>query len=386
MSIEALQHQPPSTVKPAISFLDLKAQFASIRDELTKRVLEVLESQRFILGPEVEAFEREIAAWNSSRAAVACASGSDALLLGLMALGICPGDEVITTPFTFVATVGSIVRLGAKPVFVDIEPETFNLDPQKVEQAITSRTRAIIPVHLFGCPANLDPILAVAKGNVIPIIEDAAQAIGSRYRGKPVGNWGAVGCFSFFPGKNLGCAGDGGLITVNDEAIADRLRILRTHGSRRRYSYELVGMNSRLDALQAAILRVKLPYLDSWTQARCDNAERYRALFLEYGLQGHVRLPQVPEYAYHVFNQFTIRTLSRDALRAHLSSCRIPTEVYYPAPLHLEQAFAYLGHRPGDYPASERACSEVLSLPVYPELPPEHQVAVVRTIAEFYGR
>ncbi len=370
--------------KDTIPFLDLKAQFATIKGALTDAVLNVLESQRFILGPEVEAFEKEMASWNSSKAAVACASGSDALLLALMALEIGPGDEVITTPYTFVATVGSIARVGAKPVFVDIDPETFNIDAKAVTRAITNRTRAIIPVHLFGCPADLDPIMAAAQPRGIAVIEDAAQAIGAKYRGARAGNIGAMGCFSFFPTKNLGCAGDGGLVTTNDETLADRLAVLHTHGGRKRYSYEIVGMNSRLDALQAAILRVKLPHLNGWSEGRRANAHRYATLFADFGIDKRISLPYVPDYAYHIFNQFTVRTSDRDALRAYLTSRGIPTEVYYPSPLHLQPAFANPGYGPGDYPESERACREVLSLPIYPELPLEHQVAIVQGIADFY--
>jgi dTDP-4-amino-4,6-dideoxygalactose transaminase len=384
--VDIEQKSSTRTAGPAFPFLDLKAQFASIGDEVTSRVVDVLKSQHFILGPEVEAFEKEIAAWNSSQSAVACASGSDALLLALMALEIGPGDEVITTPYSFVATVGCIARLGAKPVFVDIDPDTFNIDPTRLEGAITSATRAILPVHLFGCPVDLDAIVNVARAKSIPVVEDAAQAIGARFHDRAVGNAGAMGCFSFFPAKNLGCAGDGGLVVTNDQILAERLRILRTHGSRKRYSYELVGMNSRLDALQAAILRVKLPYLNRWTEARRRNAENYVALFSEFGLENMVRIPKAPKYACHVYNQFTIRTPNRDALRSHLSACGIPTEIYYPSPLHLQPAFAYLGHRPGDYPESERACEEALSLPIYPELPSEQRVTVVRAIAQFFGR
>ncbi|MBV9265412.1 MAG: DegT/DnrJ/EryC1/StrS family aminotransferase [Acidobacteriaceae bacterium] len=367
-----------------IQFLDLKAQYATIKNEITHAVLQCLETQRFIMGPEVEAFEREMATWNSSKSAISCASGSDALLLALMALEIGPGDEVITTPFTFVATVGAIVRLGAKPVFVDIHPETFNLDALRVGEVITKRTRAIIPVHLFGCPADLNPILAVAKAHNVPVIEDAAQAIGARYHNQQVGNLGLMGCFSFFPSKNLGCAGDGGLVTTNDEELAARVRVLRTHGSRKRYSYELVGMNSRLDALQAAILRVKLRHLTAWTKGRRSNANKYSELFSEWNLDGKVSVPYVPDYAYHIYNQFTVRTADRDAMRSHLTSLGIPTEIYYPSPLHLQAAFSFLGYKPGDYPEAERASGEVFSLPIYPELPAQHQVAVVQAIASYY--
>ncbi|MBV9303120.1 MAG: DegT/DnrJ/EryC1/StrS family aminotransferase [Acidobacteriaceae bacterium] len=370
----------------AFPFLDLSHQFESIQDELESSVLRVLRSQRFILGHEVEAFEAEIAAWNSSRAAIACASGSDAVLLALMALDVAPGDEVITTPFTFVATGTAITRLGATPVFADIEPGAFNLDPTQVESAITRRTRAIIPVHLFGCPADLAPIIAIAEANSIPVIEDAAQAIGAKYRGRQIGTIGQIGCFSFYPTKNLGCAGDGGLVVTNDEQLTERLRILHVHGSRTRYSYDVIGINSRLDALQAAILRVKLPHLDDWTRARRRNADQYSRLFSKYSLDSHVRLPKAPDYAHHVYNQFTIRTSDRDRLRAYLRDSGIPTEIYYPFPLHLEPAFSYLGKKPGDYPEAERAPREVLSLPIYPGLSIEHQMQVVEAIARFYGK
>jgi len=373
-----------SKPKPAFPFLDLKAQFDPIKDEIISSVVKTLESQRFILGPEVEAFESEFATAASSSAAIACASGSDALLLALMALNVGPGDEVITTPFTFVATVGSIVRLGAKPVFVDIAPDTYNLDPNRVEAAVTSRTRAIMPVHLFGASADLHPLLEIAERNGLSVVEDAAQAIGAHYKGRPIGSIGAIGCFSFFPSKNLGGAGDGGMMTTNDAGLAERLRVLRTHGSRERYSYELIGMNSRLDALQAAILRVKLRYLDGWTEKRRQNAERYRQLLTGSGLTDRVGIPVEPANTRHVYNQFTIRVADRDALRTHLSSRGIPTEIYYPSPLHLQPAFSYLGYHTGAFPESERASRQVLSLPIYPELTAEMQSQVVRAIAEFY--
>jgi dTDP-4-amino-4,6-dideoxygalactose transaminase len=377
------KHSVPKT-KPAFPFLDLKAQFDPIKDEIISSVVKTLESQRFILGPEVEAFESEFAAAVSTSAAIGCASGSDALLLALMALNVGPGDEVITTPFTFVATVGSIVRLGAKPVFIDIAPDTYNLDPNQVEAAVTGRTRAIMPVHLFGASADLDPLMKIAERNGLSVVEDAAQAIGARYNGQAIGSIGAIGCFSFFPSKNLGGAGDGGMITTNDPSLAERLRILRTHGSRERYSYELIGMNSRLDALQAAILRVKLRYLDAWTEKRRENAARYRQLLAASGLEEHVAVPVEPANTRHVYNQFTIRVADRDALRTHLSSRGIPTEIYYPSPLHLQPAFSYLGYHTGAFPESERASREVLSLPIYPELTAEMLSAVVDAIAEFY--
>jgi dTDP-4-amino-4,6-dideoxygalactose transaminase len=369
----------------AIPYLDLKAQFEGIRDEVIQAVSRVLESQKFILGSEVQGFENEVVEMVGVGAAVGCASGSDALMLALMALGVRAGDEVIVPPFTFVATAGSVARLGAKPVFVDILPDTFNIDPSQVQSAITDRTRAIIPVHLFGLPAELDSLLKVAEAKGVAVIEDAAQAIGACYRGKQVGSLGHFGCFSFFPSKNLGGAGDGGLITTNSAEMAERLRVLRAHGARHKYSYELLGMNSRLDALQAAILRVKLRHLGDWTEGRRRNADRYRTFFAQMGLGECVKLPVAPPHCFHVYNQFTIRVRERDRLREFLSSRGIPTEVYYPSPLHLQRAFEYLGCRAGQCPEAEAACREVVSLPIYPELNEEQQKTVVGAIADFYG-
>jgi dTDP-4-amino-4,6-dideoxygalactose transaminase len=374
--------QPAEALFP---FIDLEAQFDQIRDEVMQALGRVMEGQRFTLGPEVESFEKEMAALTGARAAVGCASGSDALLLSLMALGIGTGDEVITTPFTFVATVSCVLRLGAKPVFADIGPDTFNLNPDLIEAAVSSRTRVILPVHLFGLPADLDPILRVAEARGLAVVEDAAQAVGACYQGKQVGSVGALGCFSFFPSKNLGGAGDGGLVTTNEASLADRLRVLRDHGSKQRYFYDVVGINSRLDALQAAVLRVKLRYLADWTRRRRRKAERYRALFAEFGVDQHVRLPAAPADCTHVYNQFTIRSPERDRLREFLRAQGIPTEIYYPRPLHLQPALACLEYRSGQFPEAEAAASEVLSLPIYPELKEEHQVAVVRAVADFYG-
>src|SRR5271165_152779 len=362
-------------------FLDLKAQFASIQQEVTEAVTRTLESQQFILGPEVAAFEREVGALTGCRFSIGCASGSDALILALLALEIGPGDEVITTPFSFFASAGSIALVGAKPVFADIDPQTFNISPQAIRKAITPRTRAIIPVHLFGLSAEMNEIHGVAVEQGIPVIEDAAQAIGARYAGRPVGSLGLMGCLSFFPSKNLGGAGDGGLIATNDETLAGRLRLLHVHGARDKYEYELLGMNSRLDALQAAILRVKLKYLDHWTAARQRNADRYRELFREFHLESRVKLPVAPPSFTHVYNQFTIRSGDRDKLREHLLARGIPSEIYYPIPLHLQKAFAYLGHKAGEFPVSEAASREVLSLPIYPELTREQQRLVVAGIA-----
>lgn len=353
-------------------FVDLRAQYASIRDEVESAVRGVLESQQFINGPEVTRFEEEIATWNGSRFAIGCASGSDALLLAMMALGIGPGDEVITTPFTFLATLTAIVRVGATPVFADIHPATFNLDAAAVERVVTRRTRAIIPVHLYGLPCDLDSMLRLG----IPVVEDAAQAIGAVYKGTKVGNAGLIGCFSFFPAKNLGAAGDGGVLTTNDAELAGKLRVLANHGSSQRYHYDVVGINSRLDSLQAAILRVKLKYLDAWSAGRQMRAAGYARL-------GEVcAVPQVPPDRTHVFHQYTIRSERRDRLKQALAENGIPSEIYYPLPLHLQNAYSYLGYKEGAFPEAERAAREVLSLPVYPELPEEAQEQVIAVIRE----
>ena len=366
-------------------FLDLKAQFASIREEVMAVVTRVMESQHFILGPEVARFEEEIAAKLGTKHAIGCASGTDALILALLAAGIGPGDEVITTPFSFVATAGSIAYLGAKPIFVDIDPVSFNIDPQRIEAAITPKTKAIMPVHLFGLPAELDPILAVAQARRLLVIEDAAQAIGSRYRGRMIGTIGDFGCFSFFPSKNLGAAGDGGLITTNDSAMAERLKMLRVHGSKQKYLHELLGTNSRLDALQAAVLRVKLRHLDTWEAGRQNRAKRYQLLFEKRGLARYVAPPQTPSGSFHhVFNQFTIRAQRRDGLKGFLRERGIPSEIYYPLCLHLQKAFAYLGYEAGDTPIAEKASEEVLSLPVFPELTDANQDLIVEAIENFY--
>ncbi len=365
-----------------IPFLDLKAQYASIRDEILEAVHRNLDSQQFILGPEVDAFEKEISALTRCSHAIACASGTDALILALLALDIGPDDEVITTPFTFVASAGSIARVGAMPVFVDIDPRTFNIDPRKIEKAITPRTRAIMPVHLFGLCAAMDEVNTVAARHKIPVIEDAAQAIGAQINGRPAGSLSLMGCFSFFPSKNLGGAGDGGMLTTSDGALAERLKLLHLHGARDRYVYEILGMNSRLDALQAAILRVKLRHLNEWNEVRRRNAARYRSLFEEFHLTGKIVCPEEPASFTHVYNQFTIRVKNRDALREKLRTQGIPSEIYYPIPLQLQKAFEYLKYKQGDFPESESAGREVLSLPIYPELSEEQQRAVVAAIAK----
>jgi dTDP-4-amino-4,6-dideoxygalactose transaminase len=364
-------------------FLDLRAQHTSIRGEILEAVTTVLDSQRFILGPQVDAFEQEVSLVTGCVNSIGCASGSDALALALMALEVGRGDEVITTPFTFVASAGAIARAGATPVFVDIDPHTFNIDPAAIEKAITLRTKAIMPVHLFGLASDMNKIQDMASAHRIPVIEDAAQAIGARYEGRAVGSIGLIGCFSFFPSKNLGAAGDGGMVTTNDARLADKLRLLRVHGARKKYEYETLGMNSRLDALQAAILRVKLRHLSRWSIARRNNAKRYCELFREFRVETMITPPADKPGSVHIYNQFTIRVKERDALREYLKSRRIPTEIYYPKPLHLQDAFAYLGHKTGDFPKAEAASREVLSLPIYPELTEEQQRAVVAAFADF---
>ena len=387
MSAPAMPSEKPAipTSPAPFDFLDLRAQFATIHEEVMQAVNQVFESQHFILGPEVKQLEQEVAAKLGAKFAVGCASGTDALILALLAAGIGDGDEVITTPFSFIATAGTIAYVGAKPVFVDIDPVTFNINPALVEAAITPCTRAIMPVHLFGLPADLDPILAIAKARKLAVIEDAAQAIGSRYGGRYVGTFGEYGCFSFFPSKNLGGAGDGGLITTEDAQTAERLQMLRVHGSKKKYYHEMIGTNSRLHALQAAVLRVKLRHLDDWQKGRQNRADRYRRLFAEAGLTSAISVPPQPSSKYeHVYNQFTIRSPHRDELKAHLHSAGIPSEIYYPLCLHLQEAFAYLGYKAGSFPESEKASGEVLSLPVYPELPDAQQDRVVRAIADFH--
>ena len=374
-----------STLALEVPLLDLKAQFATIQEEVMAAIARVMSSQRFILGGEVDELEAEIAALIGVRFAVGCASGSDALILALMALGIGAGDEVITTPFTFFASAGAIARVGARPVFIDINPASYNLDSAAISRAISGRTKAIMPVHLFGLAADMDEIMRLADAHSIPVIEDAAQAISAEYGNRTLGSIGQLGCFSFFPTKNLGGAGDGGMITTSDEALATRLRMLRVHGERTKYHYEVLGVNSRLDALQAAILRAKLRHLSGWTSARRRNADRYRRLLADHKLSGCVVAPIETTGAFHVYHQFTIRVQRRDALRDFLKQQGVGTEIYYPLPLHEQPAFAYLGYRKGDFPHSEAASAEVLSLPIYPELTEEQQEYVVAQIARFFA-
>jgi dTDP-4-amino-4,6-dideoxygalactose transaminase len=373
------------TVEMNVPLLDLRAQFQTIRGEVMAAVERVFESQHFILGPEVEAFEKDAAEYCQIKHAIGCGSGSDALLLALTALGVGPGDEVVTASFSFFATAGSIARLGARPVFVDISPDDFNIDPNLIERAITPRAKAILPVHLFGQCAEMDAIREVADRHNLPVVEDAAQAIGAGYCERRAGAMGSVGCFSFFPSKNLGGAGEGGLMTTDDDDLAEKLRLLRVHGMRPKYYHKVVGVNSRLDALQAAVLGVKLKYLDRWSDARRRNAEHYDKLFAEAGVE-EVTTPAVRPNRRHIFNQYTIRCSRRDELMDFLKRRGVGSEIYYPAPLHLQECFAHLGYKPGDLPATERASRECLSLPIYPELTEEMRQYVVEKIAEFYRR
>jgi dTDP-4-amino-4,6-dideoxygalactose transaminase len=366
-----------------VPLLDLVAQHRTIRAEVMAAVAGVFDSQQFIMGAGVAEFENEAARYCRAKHAIGCASGSDALLLALMALGIGAGDEVITTSYTFFATTSAITRLGARPAYVDIRRDDFNLDTDLLAQAITPRTRAIMPVHLYGQCARMDAIMQIARAHNLPVIEDAAQAIGADFQDQRAGTIGLIGCFSFFPSKNLGGAGDAGLLTTEDDELAARLRILRVHGMEPKYYHQVVGINSRLDALQAAVLNVKLKYLDEWTTARQRNAARYNQLFRAAGLE-EITTPHAHADSRHVFNQYTIRCPHRDELKAHLQKNDIGTEVYYPVPLHLQQCFQVLGHQPGELPETELAARECLSLPIYPELTAEQQQYVVERIAEFY--
>jgi dTDP-4-amino-4,6-dideoxygalactose transaminase len=368
----------------AVPLLDLSAQYAPLRGALLEAMTRVADSQRFIMGPEVEALERELADFIGVPEAIGVSSGSDALLVALMALGVGRGHEVITSTYSFFATAGAIVRVGAKPVLVDIQPDTFNIDPAAVAAAITSKTRAVIPVHLFGQPADLHPIINSAISKGVAVIEDAAQAIGATYDGHQVGSLGAYGCFSFFPSKNLGAFGDAGLITTTHPDLARRARLLRNHGMEPKYFHHLVGGNFRLDAIQAAVLRVKLPYLESWTAARQRNAARYRALFADAGIADTVRLPAEAPNRTHIYNQFVIRVPQRHKLRAHLNAHGIGTEVYYPVPFHKQTCFADLGYVDGTFPHAEAAARDSLALPIYGELSEAQQAEVVDAIARFY--
>lgn len=390
----------PADAAEPIPSLDLKVQFQKLRGEIESAIGRVLDSQHFILGPEVEQFERELAAHVGSRHAIGVASGSDALLLSLLALGVGPGDEVITTPYTFFATAGAISRVGAKPVFVDIDPQSYNIDAGQVADYLAgrhpilndrgrfghdpSRVKAIIPVHLYGQCAEMAPLLGLAEERGVPVIEDAAQAIGSRYQGRSAGTMGTFGCYSFFPSKNLGAFGDAGALVTDDDALAERVRVLRAHGSKPKYFHRVVGINSRLDALQAAVLRVKLPYLDSWSEGRRVVADRYDALLDPSGsgsAGAHAQCPWRRPGDRHIFNQYVVRSRARDGLQSALKTARIGCEIYYPVPMHLQECFADLGYRELDLPCAEGAARETLALPMYSELTLHQQERVVHALA-----
>lgn len=378
-------HAPqPSAPVP---LLDMKRQYEPLREKIIAAVTKVCDSGRYIFGPDCDELERGLAEYTGARHAIACASGSDALLLALMAFDVGPGDEVLCPSYTFFATASAVTRLGAEPVFVDIEPATFNIDPTKIEALITPRTKAIIPVHLFGQCAAMDEIGRVTAKHGIPIIEDACQSIGAAYAGRGAGTLGDIGCFSFYPTKNLGGMGDGGLMTTDRDDLAAKLKLLRAHGMEPRYYHQLVGINSRLDTIQAAILNVKLPYLDQWSRQRQSNAQRYDTLFAEYGLDKILGLPQTARAAKHVWNQYTIRVPDgrRDELRKHLAANRIGTEIYYPVPLHEQQCFRTLGYQLGALPETELAARQTIAMPIFPELTADEQQLVVDRIAEFFG-
>jgi dTDP-4-amino-4,6-dideoxygalactose transaminase len=376
-----------------VPLLDLKAHHEPLHQEIMAALEQTFRSQAFILGPDVGKLEERVATYCQTRYGIGVTSGTDALLIALMTLGVGPGDEVITTPYSFFATAGAVVRLGAKPVLVDIDPVTYNLDPTKVKSALTAKSKAIIPVHLYGQCADMAPIMDIAKQCNLSVIEDAAQAIGSEYHdGRRACSIGTIGCLSFFPSKNLGCLGDGGMVVTNDPDLAERMRVLRVHGSKPKYYHKLIGGNFRLDTIQAAVLNVKLNYLDGWTKRRQENASRYETLFKQSGLTQHgkVKLPE-PVYRnsaakhYHIYNQFVLRVEQRDALMAHLKQKGIGAEIYYPVPFHIQECFLYLGYREGDFPESERAAKETVAIPIYPELTAEQQAEVVQAITAFYN-
>jgi len=368
-----------------VPLLDLKEQNDALRPEIEAALGRVLDTNGFILGGEVAALENELAEYCGVKHAIGCASGSDAILLALMALDIGPGDEVITTPYSFFATVSSITRLGATPVFVDIEPDTYNIQPAQIEAKITSRTKAIEPVHLYGQCADMAAINKIAEKHGVAVVEDAAQAIGAEENNIRAGVTGAIGCFSFYPSKNLGGMGDGGFLTTKTDAHAAKLRALRVHGAEEKYYHKYVGLNSRLDGFQGAVLRVKLPHLDDWTERRRQNAATYKQLFESHGLTEQITLPVERDNAKHIYNQYVIRVPNRrDELRDHLTEHGVGTDIYYPVPLHLQECFAYLACRAGDLPESERAANETLALPIFPELKREQLEFVARAIGDFF--
>ncbi len=370
-----------------VPLLDIKQQNDALRPQIEAALGKVLDTNGFILGEEVAALEKELAAYCGTKYAIACASGTDALLLALMAFDVGFDDEVITTPYSFFATVSSITRLGAVPIFVDVDPRTYNLNVEQIEEKITDKTKAIQPVHLYGQCAEMEKLREISRKYNVPLVEDAAQAIGAEENGKRAGALSEIGCFSFYPSKNLGGMGDGGFMTTDDEKLAEKLFALRVHGSKERYYHKWVGLNSRLDGFQGAILRVKLPHLDAWSDKRKQNADYYRTLFAAAKLNEQIAVPIERENVRHIYNQFVVRVSSgqRDNLRQFLTENDIGTDVYYPVSLHLQECFKYLNYRDGDFPESERASRETLALPIYPELQKEQQEFVVAKIAEFFG-
>lgn len=383
-----------------VPLLDLKAQYKTIKTEIDNALIRTAESQNLILGSEVETLEKNLCEYLDCKYAIGVSSGTDALLVALMAIDLKPDDEVIIPTYSFFATAGVVSRLNAKPVFIDSDPLTFNIDPEKIRALITKKTKAIVPVHLYGQSAEMDKIMEIANEFNLKVIEDAAQAIGTQYKdGRKAGNIGHIGCFSFYPSKNLGCFGDGGLVTTNDEELAAKLRILRVHGGKPKYYHKIIGGNFRIDAIQAAVLNVKLPHLDSWTKRRQENAELYTKYFIENGLaeeegklkyddKNKVLLPD-PVYKkydlkyYHIYNQYVIRVQNRDEVRKSLTENEIGTEIYYPVPFHLQECFAYLGYKKGDFPVSEWCAADSIALPIYPELTKEQIEFVVKTIKKF---
>lgn len=370
--------------KVVVPLLDLRGQYAKIQDEILPLVTEIMQQQAFILGPHVTQFEADLAQYCQAKHAIGVSSGTDALLLALMALDIGPGDEVITSSYTFFATGGSIARVGATPVFVDIDPVTYNIDPAAIEDALSPRTKAIIPVHLYGQCAEMEPILDIANERGIAVIEDACQAIGSEYRGQRAGTMGTIGCFSFFPSKNLGGFGDAGAVTTNDDKLAKRMKTLRTHGADADYQHQLVGANFRIDALQAAVLKVKLKYLDAWTTQRQKNAAYFEKAFADVGLAGKfLSLPKKVQ-SRHIYNQYVVRTPYRDAVMDYLNKNDVATRVYYPVPLHLQKCFESLGYAEGSLPQSEKAAKETMALPIYPELTEAQKETIVATMVDAF--
>jgi dTDP-4-amino-4,6-dideoxygalactose transaminase len=376
-----------------VPLLDLKAHHEPLHKEVMAAIEQTFRSQAFILGPEVGKLEERVASYCQTQFGIGVSSGTDALLIALMAIGVGPGDEVITTPYSFFATAGAVARLGAKPVLVDIDPKTYNIDPSKIANVITKKSKAMIPVHLYGQCAAMGPILDLAQRHNLKVIEDAAQAIGSEYLdGRRAGSMGTVGCLSFFPSKNLGALGDGGMVVTNDQEVAERIKVLRVHGGKPKYYHKMIGGNFRLDTIQAAVLNVKLNYLDDWTRRRQENAQRYETLFQQSGLvqKGRVRLPE-PVYResgakhYHIYNQFVLRVEKRDDLMGFLKQKGVGAEIYYPVPFHQQECFRYLGHKEGDFPESERAAKETVAIPIYPELTAGQQTEVVEAIVAFYA-